>query len=231
MIFRQLYDRETCTYTYLFGCADRREAVLIDPVLEHVARDVSLLEELGLTLVATLETHVHADHITGGGLLRAQTGSKYGVSAAGDVVGAELQLVDGDVVSFGDHKLEVRATPGHTSTCLSYYLSDAGMIFTGDALFIRGCGRTDFQEGDAGMLYRSVHEQILSLPEDTLIYPGHDYKGRTVSTVAEERAFNPRLGGGRSEEDFTALMDALKLDHPKKIDVAVPANQLCGESV
>ena len=230
MIFRQLYDRETCTYTYLLGCRNRSEAVLIDPVLEHVDRDASLLEELGLTLVATLETHVHADHITGGGGLRERTGAKYGVSAAGNVVGAELQLVDGAMVSFGDHKLEVRATPGHTSTCLSYYVSEVGMIFTGDALFIRGCGRTDFQEGNARTLYRSVHEQILSLPEGTLIYPGHDYKGRTVSTVAEEREFNPRLGGGRSEDDFTVIMDGLNLDLPKKIAVAVPANQRCGES-
>ena len=228
MIFRQLYDRETCTYTYLLACGERREAVLIDPVLEHVDRDASLLNELGLTLLATLETHVHADHITGGGVLRERTGSKYGVSAAGAVEGAELQLADRQTISFGDHKLEVLATPGHTSTCLSYYLRQPGMVFTGDALFIRGCGRTDFQEGDARRLYRSVHEQLFSLPADTLIYPGHDYKGRTVSTVAEECDFNPRLGGGRSEDDFTAIMDALNLDHPKKIAVAVPANQRCG---
>lgn len=231
MIFRQLYDRETCTYTYLLGCVRRREAVLIDPVLEHVDRDASLIEDLGLTLVATLETHVHADHITGGGLLRERTGAKYGVSAAGEVVGAELQLVDGDVVPFGDQKLEVRATPGHTSSCVSYYLAALGMIFTGDALLIRGCGRTDFQAGDARALYRSVQGQILSLPEGTLIYPGHDYNGRMMSTVAEERAFNPRLGVGRSEDDFTALMNGLTLAHPKKIAVAVPANQRCGEFV
>jgi len=228
MIFRQLCDRETCSYTYLLACERTREAVVIDPVIEQVGRDATLLEELGLSLVATLETHVHADHITGGGQLRDQTGAKFGVSAAGQVGGAELQLVGGDTIRFGDHELEVRATPGHTSSCLSYYLAEAGIIFTGDALFIRGCGRTDFQEGDSHTLYRSVHAQILSLPGPTRIYPGHDYKGLTVSTVAEEKEFNPRLGGGRTAADFVAIMDALNLDDPEKLAIAVSANQSCG---
>jgi sulfur dioxygenase len=228
MIFRQLCDRETCTYTYLLACERTREAVVIDPVIEQIGRDTTLLAELGLSLVATIETHVHADHITGGGQLRDQTGAKFGVSAAGRVGGADLQLVGGDIIRFGDHQLEVRATPGHTSSCLSYYEAEAGIIFTGDALLIRGCGRTDFQEGDSRSLYRSVHAQILSLPGPTRIYPGHDYKGRTVSTVAEEQEFNPRLGGGRTVDDFVAIMEALNLEHPEKLAIAVPANQCCG---
>jgi len=228
MIFRQLYDRETCTYTYLLADKQSREAVLIDPVLEQVERDTTLLKEFGLTLVASVETHVHADHITGGGQLRELTGAKFAVSALGEVEGAEIQLRDGDTIAFGRHQLEVRSTPGHTAACTSFYLPEAGMIFTGDALFIRSCGRTDFQEGDSHTLYRSVHEQIFSLPDDTFIYPGHDYKGRTVSTVGEEKAFNHRLGGGRSVEDFATIMTELNLAHPKKIAVAVPANQRCG---
>jgi glyoxylase-like metal-dependent hydrolase (beta-lactamase superfamily II) len=228
MIFRQLCDRETSTYTYLLACERTREAVVIDPVIEQFGRDTRLLQELGLSLVATLETHVHADHITGGGQLRNQTGAKFGVGAAGQVDGAELQLVGGDTIRFGDHQLEVRSTPGHTSSCLSYYLAEPGLIFTGDALLIRGCGRTDFQEGDSRTLYRSVHEQILSLPDRTRIYPRHDYKGRIVSTVAEEKEFNPRLGGGRTADDLVAIMDALNLDDPEKLAIAVSANQSCG---
>ena len=228
MLFRQLYDRDTCTYTYLLADQETREAVLIDPVLEQVERDSLLLEELGLQLLYVIETHVHADHITGGGRLRERTGAKFAVCAAGEVEGADLPLCDGDRIEFGSHSLEVRCTPGHTNSCASYYLAEAGMIFTGDALFIRGCGRTDFQGGDASTLFRSVHKRILSLPPSTQIYPGHDYKGRTVTTVKEELAFNPRLGGGKTVEEFTAIMDGLNLADPKKIAVAVPANQRCG---
>jgi len=228
MLFRQLYDRETCTYTYLLADDDSREAVLIDPVLEQVERDSVLLDQLELDLVAVIETHVHADHVTGGGLLRQRTGAKFAVCAKGNVDGADLQLCDGDRIPFGRHSLEVRCTPGHTDSCASYYLEEAGMVFTGDALFIRGCGRTDFQAGDPSTLYNSVHERIFTLPDETLIYPGHDYNGRTVTTVREERAFNPRLGGGRTVEEFASIMDGLNLAHPKRIDVAVPANQRCG---
>ena len=228
MLFRQLFDRETCSYTYLLADEDSREAVLIDPVLEQVERDMHFLEELSLKLVAVVETHLHADHITGGGELRARTGAKFCVSLRGGVEGADVCLDDGDLIGFGPFALEARATPGHTNTCISYYVPAARMIFTGDTLLVRGCGRTDFQEGDPAALYRSVHERIFSLPGDTLIYPGHDYNGRTVTTVAEELAYNPRLGGGKSVEEFTTIMEGLDLSDPQKIDVAVPANLRCG---
>jgi glyoxylase-like metal-dependent hydrolase (beta-lactamase superfamily II) len=228
MLFRQLYDRDTCTLSYLLADESAREAVLIDSVIEQVGRDTRLIGELGLTLVATIETHVHADHITGGGHLRQRTGARFAICATGGVAGADLQLCDGDRIAFGQHSLEVRCTPGHTSSCASYYLADSGMIFTGDTLFIRGCGRTDFQEGDARTLYASVHERIFSLPSETLVYPGHDYNGQTVSTVGEELAFNPRLGGGKTADEFVAIMAGLDLAQPAKIDIAVPANQQCG---
>ncbi len=226
MLFRQLFDRETCTYTYLL--ADGREAVLIDPVLELVDRDAQIIEELGLCLKFTLETHIHADHVTGAALLRAQVGCKAVVSQAGQALGADVPVSHGDVIRFGTRQLTVRATPGHTDTCVTYVLDDETMAFTGDALMIRGCGRTDFQSGSARTLYHSVHTQILSLPQSCRLYPGHDYKGRTVTTVAEELAHNPRLGGGNTVEQFVDIMDNLKLGQPARIRIAVPANQRCG---
>jgi len=228
MIFRQLFDRESCTYTYLLADEATREAVLIDPVRELVDRDMQVLAELDLTLEYTLETHVHADHITASGTLRQRLGSESVLSARGGADCADHAVVHGDVIHVGDLAIEVRETPGHTNTCVSYYVPALGMIFTGDALMIRGCGRTDFQEGDSETLYRSVHEQVFTLPADTKIYPGHDYKGRTVTTVAEEKAHNPRLGGGNSVEQFVQIMANLNLSQPKKITVAVPANQNCG---
>ncbi|MFK7928970.1 MAG: MBL fold metallo-hydrolase [Myxococcota bacterium] len=229
MVFRQLFDRETCTYTYLVGDEQTGLAVLIDSVLECVDRDATLIEELGLSLIATLETHIHADHVTAASALRARLGSQVWVPAVAGVQGADRELAHGETVTVGALSLEVRATPGHTSTCTTYVLHGGPTLaFTGDALMIRGCGRTDFQQGCAETLYGSVHEQILSLPDDTLVYPGHDYKGRTRSTVAEEKAFNPRLGGGRTVQDFEAIMAGLKLAQPQRIDVAVPANLRAG---
>ncbi len=228
MLFRQLFDRETCTYTYLLADTETREAVLIDPVREHFERDSQLLDELELTLTHVLDTHVHADHITSSGLLRRARGCRTAVSAHGGASCPDLLLEDGDVIQFGQHALEVRTTPGHTSGCVTYVLDDHTMAFTGDTLMIRGCGRTDFQEGDARTLYRSVHEKIFSLPDETTLYPGHDYKGRTATTVAEEKRFNPRLGGGKTVEAFVVIMDNLNLSYPKRIDVAVPANLECG---
>ena len=228
MFFRQLFDRTSCTYTYVLADEDTREAVIIDPVDELVDRDAQLLEEWGLKLGWILETHVHADHVTGGGQLRARTGAKTVVGSAAGAECADVQAEHGHVVRFGRHALEVRHTPGHTSGCVTFVDHDGGMAFTGDALMVRGCGRTDFQQGDAATLYASVHGQILSLPHDTSLYPAHDYKGRTVTTVAEEKAHNPRLGGGRTVEQFVAIMDALNLADPKMMHVAVPANLACG---
>lgn len=228
MIFRQLFDRKTCTYTYLLGDEATHEALLIDPVREHIDRDLQLLEELGLKLVYTLETHVHADHVTSSGLLRQRVGSKSVVSSAGGAPCADVLAEHGQTVRVGSIEVEVRHTPGHTDGCVSYVLADQSKVFTGDTLFIRGCGRTDFQQGDSRRLYASVHDQIFSLPDTCEIYPGHDYKGRTRSTVAEEKAHNPRLGGGRTEAQFVEIMGNLKLANPAQIDVAVPANLKCG---
>ncbi len=228
MIFRQLFDPETSTYTYLLADEATREAVLIDPVREQVARDAQLIRELGLTLRFTLETHVHADHITGAALLREQLGSRAAVSAAAGVACADRALADGEELRVGSIRLRVLATPGHTNGCTSYHAESAGMAFTGDALLIRGCGRTDFQQGDSRKLFRSVRERLFSLPDETLLYPGHDYRGRTVTTVGEEKRWNPRLGLAKSEAEFVAIMAALRLDYPKRMDESVPANLLCG---
>jgi len=228
MIFRQLFDPQSSTYTYLLADAASREAVLIDPVFEHARRDAALIEELGLKLLTTLETHVHADHVTGASLLKKSLGSKIALSKASGAEGADKYLSDGDRIAFGRRYLEARATPGHTSGCMSYVLDGHAMAFTGDALLIRGCGRTDFQAGDAKRLFRSVREQIFSLPDDCLLYPGHDYKGLTASSVGEEKMYNPRLAESIGEGDFVGYMTHLGLPHPKLMQVAVPANLKCG---
>ena len=228
LIFRQLFDPQSSTYSYLLGDGGTYEAILIDPVFEQAARDAALVQELGLTLAATLDSHVHADHVTGAWLLAKRLGSKIAISAAGGAKGADIRLADGDRVSFGKRYVTARATPGHTDGCMSFVLDDESMAFTGDALLIRGCGRTDFQQGSAHKLYQSVHGRIFTLPGDCLLYPGHDYRGLTVTSVAEERAHNPRLGGEIGEADFAGYMDNLNLAHPKQIKAAVPANMVCG---
>jgi sulfur dioxygenase len=230
MLLKQLFDQDTWTYTYLLADQDSREAIIIDPVVERVERDLKLIAELGLELVYTLDTHVHADHVTGSGELRKRTGALSGVSALAEVACVDRNLIHGDMLRFGRYALEVRRTPGHTDACLSFVLEADGqsLAFTGDALFIRGCGRTDFQQGNAATLYRSVHAQIFSLPEETFIYPGHDYRGHTVSTVAEEKVHNPRLNVGISEAGFVELMNELNLTHPERIHEALPANLACG---
>src|SRR5262249_6915290 len=228
LVFRQLFDPQSSTYTYLLGDRPSGQAVLIDPVFEQVRRDAALISELGLKLVATLETHIHADHVTGASLLKRRTGSRIMVSAASGAVGADRYLSQDDVVQFGGRRLLVRTTPGHTNGCLTYVLDDRSMAFTGDCLMIRGAGRTDFQEGDTAAMYRSIHEQIFTLPDDCLLYPAHDYRGLTVTSVGEERRFNPRIGGEIAIGDFTGYMKHLRLAHPKLLDLAVPANQRCG---
>jgi sulfur dioxygenase len=229
LIFRQLFDAASSTYTYLLGDAASGEALVIDPVFENTARDTALLRELGLRLVATLDTHVHADHVTGAWLLKQRCGSRILVSEAAQAANVDQPLRHGDRVPFGSRHLEVRATPGHTSGCLSFVLDDHRMAFTGDSLLIRGCGRTDFQQGSPARLYRSVQGQILSLPDDCLLYPAHDYRGVTVTSVNEEKRFNPRLGGDVNEADFAGYMNHLGLPHPKLMDIAVPANLRCGQ--
>jgi sulfur dioxygenase len=228
LVFRQLFDPQSSTYTYLLGDRAGGAALLIDPVFEQVRRDVALLDELDLRLLASLETHVHADHVTGAWLLQRRTGSKIMLSAESGAEGADRYLQQDDIVAFGGRRLMVRPTPGHTSGCVTYVLDDHSMAFTGDCLMIRGAGRTDFQGGDPAAMYRSIHEQIFTLPADCLLYPAHDYRGLTVTSVAEERRFNPRIGGEIGIGDFTGYMKNLGLAHPKQMDVAVPANLRCG---
>ncbi|MBO0736837.1 MAG: MBL fold metallo-hydrolase [Alphaproteobacteria bacterium] len=228
LVFRQLFDPPSSTYTYLAADEPGGVAVIIDPVFEQMRRDAALIEELGLHLVYALETHVHADHVTGAWLLKQRTGCRIALAQTSGVVGADRYLVQDDVVTFGKRNLQVRQTPGHTSSCLTYVLDDRSMAFTGDCLFVRGTGRTDFQGGDPHVMYRSVHEQIFTLPDACLLYPAHDYRGLTVTSVQEERRFNPRLGGEMGEGDFAGYMKNLGLAHPKKMDVAVPANLKCG---
>jgi sulfur dioxygenase len=229
LIFRPLFDPSSSTWTYLLGDRASGEALLIDPVFEHLRRDETLIRELGLSLKWTLETHVHADHVTGAWLLRQRLGSRIALSVDGGAHGADRLLNDGERVTFGARHLEVRATPGHTNGCLSYVLDDCTRVFTGDCLLIRGCGRTDFQQGSTSALYRSVHLKLFTLPGSCLVYPGHDYNGMGVSSIEEERRFNPRLGGEVGEEDFAGFMQNLGLPHPKKMDLAVPANLRCGQ--
>ena len=229
MLFRQLFEPVTSTYTYLIADEASREAVLIDPVVEELPKYKALLEELQLHLVYSLETHVHADHVTAADRLRQELGSRSVVHRDGGAPCADVKVDGGDELRVGSLVFKVLYTPGHTSGDVSYLLGDR--VFTGDALLIGGCGRTDFQEGSADRLYDSIHTQLFSLPDETLVFPGHDYKGRTVSTIGEERATNARLGNGRSREDFVALMNGLNLPYPRFIDRAVPANRQCGREV
>jgi sulfur dioxygenase len=228
LIFRQLHDPKSSTYTYLLGDSVSREAVLIDPVFEQARRDAALVRELDLSLRYTLDTHVHADHVTAAWLLKQTLGSRICLSARANASGVDEPLEHGSRVHFGERYLEVRATPGHTDGCSSFVLDDESMVFTGDALLIRGAGRTDFQQGNAHTLYHSIVEQLFTLPDDCIVYPAHDYRGLICSSVGEEKRFNPRMGGTRSEHDFAGYMENLGLGHPKQMDVAVPANLLCG---
>lgn len=228
MIFRQLYDDVSSTYTYLLADENSREAILIDPVFEQLHRDLALLRELDLSLKIVADTHAHADHVTSAWLLKQKTGCQIALSAAAGAKNVDLPLKHGDTIGVTGITLEVRATPGHTNGCQTYVLSDHSMAFTGDTLLIRGCGRSDFQQGDAARLYHSITEQIFCLPDDCAIYPAHDYNGRTESSVGEEKKHNPRVGGGANEKDFVHYMHAMQLPHPKKIDEALPANMRSG---
>jgi len=226
MEVRQLFDAETSTYTYLVWDTETREAALIDSVDTQLERDLQLINELGLDLKYTLETHIHADHITASGKIREKLGSKAVVHRNSGSDCADILVVDGDSIELGNQQIHILETPGHTDTCISYSID--GVVFTGDALLIRGCGRTDFQAGDAGQLYDSIHNKLFSLPDDTIVYPAHDYRGFCCSTIGEEKSHNPRLGNNRPKQEFVNLMNALVLDPPKKIAEAVPGNLECG---
>jgi glyoxylase-like metal-dependent hydrolase (beta-lactamase superfamily II) len=230
MIFRQLFEPTASAFTYLIGCDETGEAALIDPVLETAARDLALLEQLGLNLKHTIETHIHADHVTGASILRERTGARIAVPEQSQASQSDVIIREGEPLAVGTLKLEPLHVPGHTADHYAYLMRGAeGLrVFTGDALMIDGCGRTDFQNGDAATLYRSVHDKIFTLPDETLVYPGHDYQQRQVSSVGQEKARNPRLGSGKTLEEFVTIMAALNLPRPKKMDVAVPANRQCG---
>jgi glyoxylase-like metal-dependent hydrolase (beta-lactamase superfamily II)/rhodanese-related sulfurtransferase len=225
MIFRQLFDQTSGTYSYLLASRSGGEALIIDPVLEKVDRYLQLARELDLKLVKAVDTHLHADHITGLGALRDKTHctTVMGEQTKADVV--SIRLLDGDKLTIEGLSLDVLYTPGHTDDSYSFVMPDR--VFTGDTLLIRGTGRTDFQNGDARQQYESIFGRLLKLPEPTLVYPAHDYKGDTVSTIGEEKAYNPRLQV-KSIDEYVELMSNLKLSNPKMMDVAVPANMKVG---
>ena len=229
LLFRQLFDAATGTFTYLLADVASGEGVLIDPVFEQHVRDLSLIRELGIRLVASLDTHAHADHVTGSWLMQQATGSAIGLAVAARAENVTLPLHQDDRIAFGARHLSVRSTPGHTDGCISFVLDDQTMAFTGDALLVRGCGRCDFQQGNAHTLWASITGQLFTLPDSCLLYPGHDYTGRSVTSVAEEKAFNARLGGNATERDFVGHMQAMKLPHPGRIAEALPGNMRSGQ--
>ncbi|MEH2373196.1 FAD/NAD(P)-binding protein [Nostoc sp.] len=226
MLFRQLFDKESSTYTYLIADPETKTAILVDPVLEQVERDLQILRQLGLTLRYCIETHIHADHITGTDKLRSLTGCLAILPENAAATCADHYIADGNMLELGNVQIRAIATPGHTDSHMAYLVNDTHLL-TGDALFIRGCGRTDFQNGDAESLYDAVTKKLFTLPDDTLVYPSHDYQGQTVSTIGEEKCWNPRFAG-HSRNQFIELMKNLNLPQPKKILEAVPANQHCG---
>lgn len=224
MLIRQLFDADTGTYTYLVADPDTGKAALIDPVLEQIERDLTLVRELGLDLAYVLETHVHADHVTAAGAIRERLSAKTVAGARGAPC-VDIAVRHGDGIELGSFTIRVLETPGHTDDSLSFAVP--GAVFTGDALLVRGTGRTDFQNGNAGELYDSITRVLFVLPDSTTVYPGHDYKGRTASTIGEEKAHNPRVAG-KSRAEFTEIMANLGLPPPKKLAVAVAANRACG---
>jgi sulfur dioxygenase len=227
MIFRQLFDQETWTYTYLIADENLGEALIVDSVLERCERDIQLISELGLRLKFTLETHVHADHITGAGKLRNRLGCKtvYPFGSGANLI--DQEIADKEIIRLGEITIRAISTPGHTDAHMAY-LVNSDRVLTGDALFIRGCGRTDFQSGNPGQLYDAIWDKIFSLEDSVMVFPGHDYQGQLMSTIGEEKRFNPRFQG-KTRQEFIRFMDALNLPHPKKIKEAVPANLVCGQ--
>jgi sulfur dioxygenase len=228
-MFFQLFEAESSTYTYIIADSLTKEAALIDSVLETAERDLKWIEDSGLSLKYVLDTHLHADHVTAADFLRKKTKAQAGISHRAKLDCTDIHLHEGQDLFLGNKKIAILETPGHTNSCLSFVFE--GLVFTGDALLIRGCGRTDFQEGSAETLYESVHKKLFTLPDDTVVYPAHDYKGCTSTTIGIEKKHNPRLGMGRSKAEFVKIMKELKLDYPKKIDRALPANKACGKII
>ncbi|EFC48050.1 metallo-beta-lactamase family protein [Naegleria gruberi] len=233
MIFRQLFSADTCTYTFILGCEETGQAALIDSVYEELARDAKLVKELGLTVTHLLETHVHADHVTGGLEMRKQhfpqATQVYSIHSGVNFSEGLTLVKEGDVIQVGSSvKLRVLETPGHTNGCLTFFTEDKTRVFTGDALFIRGCGRCDFQQGSASKLYDSIMKIYSTLPDECIVYPGHDYKGMISSTIGDEKKNNPRIFATQTREGFSEIMNNLKLPNPKYIDIALPANLLGG---
>lgn len=226
MIFRQLYEPLSSTYTYLLGCEETGQAILIDPVIAAMERDLAEVKRLGLTLAYTVDTHIHADHITAALEMKRAVGSKIAAPAHDRLPCTDVGIEEGKPFQVGGITLQPLHTPGHTDGHFAYLFNDR--VFTGDALLIEGCGRTDFQNGDADDLYRSVREKLFTLPDEVLVYPAHDYKARFVSSIAQEKKRNPRLGEEKTLEEFKKIMGNLNLPYPKFIDYAVPGNKQCG---
>lgn len=226
MNIRQLFDYETWTYTYLLWDEETKEAAVIDSVAEQVERDLQHIKELGLNVKYLLETHIHADHITGAGPIRSATGGKIVVHKHSGSDCADILAEEGDNFVLGNQKINVLHTPGHTDNDITYQIE--GAVFTGDTLMVRDCGRTDFQLGSNRAMYHSLTEKLFKLPPETLVFPAHDYKGFSQSTIGEEIEYNNRVGNGKSYEEFTSIMDQMNLPRPRKIDIAVPGNMQCG---
>ena len=226
LMVKQLFDRESCTCTYLLADPKTQEGALIDPVREQFERDMQIINELGIELLYAIETHPHADHVTSSGKIRQTTGARIVFGESSGIQAIDISIADQQELALGNYQIKAIATPGHTSACTSYYVD--GMLFSGDTLLIRGCGRTDFQDGDPAHLYDSITQKLFTLGDETIVYPAHDYNGRTWSTIGEERKWNPRLGNNREKQSFVDLMNNLNLDLPKKINEAVPANTSVG---
>ncbi|MGD8940179.1 MAG: MBL fold metallo-hydrolase [Gammaproteobacteria bacterium] len=230
MLFKQLFEPDSCTYTYLLSCEQTGETVLIDPVLDTAERDLNVLKDLGLKLTYTLDTHVHADHLTGAYRLKSLAGSQIAYPAIDELPCADIGVEEGRIFRVGNIEIYPLFTPGHTNHHHAYLIDNGTqkMLFSGDALLIEACGRTDFQSGDAAALYQSIHNKFFTLPDETLVYPCHDYDGRFITTIAQEKQCNPRLGQNKSLQEFVTIMNNMDLPYPRKIDFAVPGNQQCG---
>ena len=230
MLFKQLFEPDSCTYTYLLSCQETGETILIDPVLDTVERDLAALKEMGVKLTYTLDTHIHADHLTGAYRLKSLTSSRIAYPAIDELQCADIGVKEGQIFKVGNIEIYPLFTPGHTDHHHAYLVDNGTvkMLFSGDALLIEACGRTDFQSGDAATLYNSIHNKFFTLPDETLVYPCHDYEGRSITTIAQEKQRNPRLGNNKSLEEFVAIMEKMDLPYPRKIDFAVPGNQKCG---